>query len=194
MEILENFNWVDVLLVLLLIRSIYTGARIGLTAETFNLIGTVSSLVIGFHYYQGLAAVLLQYINILSWSSELISLTAIILLIRLIFKFATILLLKVLSVQFVSQIERVGGALVSLARGFLIGGLFLIALSLLPFQYLNSSILEKSSLSCYFINSSVSTYNFLISIVPSQKPKEIIKAPKAKQPNQQKQRQTKSSS
>jgi len=172
-QVLESFNWVDILLILFLIKTIYSGAKTGLTSELFKLIGTITSVVVGLHYYNEIANILGNYIKMPIGALQCIILAVIALLIAIIIKYVVILLLKILNIQFVKHLEKVGGALIGLARGFLIGGLFMIALAFLPVEYLNKSICEKSLLSGLFIQSTEKTYTSIISIIPSQKPKEI---------------------
>lgn len=184
MQALKNFNWVDILLILLLLRSAWIGTRIGLTAELFKLTGTVISIVIGLHYYNQIANTLINYINIPVWFLHFIIFAIIILLIRAVFKYGVVLFLRVLNIQFILQLERIGGALVGLGRGFLIGGLLLIALLFFPVEYLYHSIYEKSFLAPYLIRSTKRTYVSIIGLIPSQEPnKEIIKDPLKNKPN-----------
>ncbi len=180
-QILENFNWVDILLILLLIKTVYSGARAGMSAELFRVIGTIISIVVSLHYYNEIAVVLNNYIKAPAWLLEVVVLTAIIILSSIIFRYVVILLLKILNIQFIQHVEKIGGALLGLARGFLAGGLLLIVLSLLPAEYLATSISEKSLLAPYFIASSEKTYAFSISLIPSQKPKESAVPSAAKQ-------------
>ena len=180
MQALENFNWVDILLILLLLKTVYVGARRGLTAEFFKLIGTVLSLVLGLHNYNRIATALVEYINIPIWLSQFVILVIIVLLIRVIFKYIVLLLLKFLKIQFVLQLERIGGALVGLVRSFLIGGLLLLILSFLPIGYLYRSICERSCLAPYFINLTEKTYSSIIGLVPFAEPKKIRIYPPAK--------------
>ncbi len=173
MQILENFNWIDILLILLLIKTVYSGARAGLTAELFRTIGTIISIIVGLHYYNEIAADLSTYVKAPVWLLQVIILAAIIILASIIFRYAVILLLKILNIQFIQHIEKIGGALLGLARGFLAGGLLLIILLLLPAEYLTTSISEKSFLSPCFITATEKTYSFIIGLIPSQKPKEL---------------------
>lgn len=185
MQALENFNWMDILLILLLIKTVYIGTKRGLTAEFFKLIGTVLSLVLGLHNYNRIAAALVEYINMPIWFSQFVVLGIIILLIRVIFKYVVLLLLRFLKVQFLLQLERIGGALIALGRSFLIGGMLLMVLSFFPIEYLYRSIDERSYLAPYFINSTKNTYSSIINLVPFQKPKKIIIPPPIKEPQLQ---------
>ena len=181
MQVLENFNWVDVLIILLLLRSAYTGARVGLTAELFKLLGTILSIILGFHYYNEIASALISYINIPIWLSQFIILVVIVLSVRAIFKYGVVLVLRVLNIQFILQLEKIGGVLIGLGRGFLIWGLVLIALLFFPVEYLYSSIYEKSFLAPYLIKATKKTYTSIIGFIPSQQPKKITIAPPIKQ-------------
>jgi len=181
MDIIKNFNWIDVLVVLLLLKSAYAGARTGLTAELFKLIGTVISIVLGLHYYNNIGGALIDYINMPVWFAQFIILVVVVLLVRVIFKYGVVLLLKVLNIQFILGLERIGGALIGFGRGFLFGGLILIASLFLPVRYFYSSIYEGSFLASYLIRTTKAVYTSIIGLVPSQEAREITITPLKKQ-------------
>lgn len=173
MQALENFNWLDILIILYLLSAIYTGARSGLTAELFKILGNIISIVLGFHYYGEIANALLTYINMPVWLAQFIILLVFVISIRITVKYLVILLLKILNIQFVVKLERIGGAIAGLVRGFLIAGFILVAFSLFPVEYLQHSIYEKSTLAPFLIKSAQKTYTSIIGLIPSQKAKQI---------------------
>ena len=183
MQNIEALNWVDILLLILIIRSLYIGARVGLTGEFFKLIGTLISLIIGFHYCKHIAKILITYISMPAPFAQFTILFLIIVIIRFSFKYGVVLLLKVLNVQFIVQLERIGGAIVGLFRCFLLGGLLLTAILFFPVPYLDKSINEKSLMGRYFIKAAYKTYSSVISIIPSQEPVDLLIQYKVKKIN-----------
>lgn len=181
MGILKNLNWVDILIVILLIKSAYTGARTGFTAEIFKLIGTIIGIILGLHYFNRLSYVITGYINIPTWIAQIFILLTIIIIVRVIFKYGIVLLLKVLNIQFVLGLERIGGIVIGFGRAILLSGLILIAVTFLPIKYINISIYEESTLAPYFIKTVQVVYSSAIKLIPSQEAQTIPTELPAKQ-------------
>ena len=51
LEILKQFNWVDVVIVFLLLRISYVSVKNGFVVELFKFLGTVFSIYAAFHYF-----------------------------------------------------------------------------------------------------------------------------------------------
>jgi len=174
MEILQNINWVDVVVALILIRSIYLGAKSGLTAELFKFIGTLFSLTIGIYWYSQLADFLIVNINMYAWLAQFICFAVINLLIKLIFKYGVTTLLKILNMQFMPQLERVGGLIVGCGRGIITAGILLLALSLIPTDYIMQSIYTKSYSGRFLVKACERTYKSLTFWLPEEKANRFV--------------------
>lgn len=57
-KIVHSINWVDVVMLVLLIRIIFIGVKTGFITEGFKLFGIFCAVFVGLHYYTPLAAVL----------------------------------------------------------------------------------------------------------------------------------------
>lgn len=55
MEFLKNFNWVDVLLLTLAVRIVYTAGKTGFIVELLKTLGVLFTLLVVFHFYSTLA-------------------------------------------------------------------------------------------------------------------------------------------
>jgi uncharacterized membrane protein required for colicin V production len=54
-EILSQFNWIDIFVVILTLRILYIAFRTGVKFEIFKLLGTFTGLYISLHYYTSLS-------------------------------------------------------------------------------------------------------------------------------------------
>ena len=168
MAIIHNINWVDLLVLVLLARSVYMGTRRGLTAELFNFIGIIISLVFSVHWYGYVADVLIANLSLPIWFSQFLCFVIIAQIIRLIFKYGLALVLKILNVQFLPQFERVGGAIIGIGRGIFIASIVLISMAIIPNNYLTESIYGKSFSGVFFIKAAERTYKVLTFWVPNR--------------------------
>lgn len=59
-HILKSINWVDVAMLVLLIRIVFIGIKTGFVTELFKLLGVLSAVFVGFHYYSSLSALIIH--------------------------------------------------------------------------------------------------------------------------------------
>ncbi|HEO63653.1 MAG TPA: CvpA family protein, partial [Candidatus Omnitrophica bacterium] len=170
--IIRSINWVDILAIALLARSIYLGLKDGLTAEIFKLTATLISIAVSLHFYGIIGKILSLRSPIPLWLCKFIVFCAIIFMVNIIFKYAVLLLLKILNIQFIPQLEKIGGALAGLVRGVLICGLTLIALLLINADYLERSIKERSFSAGFFLSAVGKTYKTAVNFIPGREPRE----------------------
>ena len=169
MEIFNKVNWVDIVVLILLIRAVYVGVKNGLTSELFNFIGIILSLTVSLYWYGKIADVLIVNFYLPTWTAQFFCFVIVAQLIRVVFKYGIALFLKVLNIQFVPQLERAGGGIVGFGRGIMISALLLLSMILLPSAYLSDSIYEKSFSGIFLIRAAERTYNALTFWIPEEK-------------------------
>lgn len=143
-EFLQTVNWIDLLVVILLVRSGYVGFTKGLSWELFRLVGCVAAALISVYYYENVAQLASDYVSALYPFSKLISFTGLYLIIFLIFKFINALIAKLVLIEIFSTLEHLGGFLLGLVRGSIILSLLLISLLYVPIPYFEKSVRERS--------------------------------------------------
>ncbi|NQT90898.1 MAG: CvpA family protein [Candidatus Omnitrophica bacterium] len=174
METIKNFNWLDIVIVVILIRSLFLGIKTGLTAELFRFLGTVISLVVGLQWYSQIADILVLNLGLPIWLSQFLCFIIIVQLIRAIFKYGIVVALKVLNIQFILQLERIGGAVIGLGRGVIVAGIFVLALSLLPSGYIQDSINYKSFSGKFLMKAMERTYESITFWMPQDQIRKAI--------------------
>jgi uncharacterized membrane protein required for colicin V production len=178
LEILQHVNWFDVVVFFVILRGIYVGFKNFLTPELFNFAGILLSLILGVYWYSQVADVLITNFNLPAWLSQLICFTVIVQLARVIVRYAVMLLLKVLNIQFLPQLEKIGGAILGIGRGVIVAGIILLTLSFIPSSYLTESIYGKSYSGVFILQATERTYKALTFWLPEEKQdKEIFLMP-----------------
>ena len=151
MDIIAKINWVDVLIVIILVRIGYVALQDGLSHEIFPLIGAVATACISARYYSELA-LLVQ--SITGLSVQILDLLVFVLLIvgiGLIFKMARILVDILVKVTWHPLVEKFGGLIFGFLRASVVISVVLMMMSLMPFSYLHYSIKERSLSGPYFL-------------------------------------------
>ena len=170
MEILTKINWVDVLVLILVLRTSYVSLQDGLSHEILPLVGSVCMLVFSLHYYLKIAAFF--YNNGLNLSLELLRLASFILVaicIGILFRFIKVLIDKIIKVTWHPVIERFGGLLAGLMRGAILTSTVLIIIVLIPLSYLQWSVRDKSLTGIYFLRIGPVIYEKVHAVLPTMK-------------------------
>ena len=178
LEILQHINWFDVVVFFVILRGIYVGFKNCMTPELFNFAGILLSLILGVYWYSQVADVLITNFNLPTWLSQLICFTVITQVARIIVRYAVMLLLKVLNIQFLPQLEKVGGRIIGVGRGVILAGIILLTLSFIPSSYLTESIYGKCYSGVFILQATERTYKALTFWLPEEKrDKEIFLVP-----------------
>lgn len=151
MDIIAKINWIDIVIVTILIRVCYVALEDGLSHEIFPLIGSALTAAISLQYYHNLASFIK---NLLNLPITILDLTAFLLLVigvGLLFKFARALVDLMMKVTWNPLLEKSGGMICGILRGSVIVSLLLITLSLAPLSYMQHSIRDRSLTGMFFL-------------------------------------------
>jgi len=143
-EIFQKINWVDLLVVILLIRGSYVGFTKSFGWEFFRFIGYICAILAAIYYYETASRLISDYFPVVSPISNLLSFTGIYLIILLIIKLIDFLIAKIIKIETVSAAGRFGGCLFGFFRGSLLTSLLLISLAFTPIPYFEKSIKDRS--------------------------------------------------
>ena len=143
LNIISYINWVDIIVLVFILRCVYLGTATGLTAESFKFIGTVLSLVLAVHWHSQVAGIITTNLSLPAWLSQFLCFVIINQTIRIIFKYGVVMLLKVLNLQFLPKLERGGGAIIGFGRSIILAGIVLLSLLFIPSDYMQESICQN---------------------------------------------------
>lgn len=159
MCILANMNWVDLLAVIIMLRTSYISFKEGLSHEIFPLFGSVLSLLLALHFYDRLGFLLHSKVVVVPVSlCNLSVFLVIILAVALALKFLKILVDVIIKVTWHPLIEKVGGMLVGILRGAVAVSTILIFLALVPLSYLQWSVKDRSLSGMFFLRMGPAIY------------------------------------
>lgn len=170
MEIISRINWVDVLVLILMVRMSYVALRDGLSHEIFPFIGTILIVVFCLHYYNKLGFFLSQNLaNIPLEISNFISFLILVAVLGFLVKLLKGLLDKIIKVEWHPVIEKFGGLVVGIARAYIVTGIVLMVLALMPLSYLQWSIRDKSLTGRYVLMAGPEIYDRVSRFLPTIK-------------------------
>lgn len=170
MDIIQRVNWVDVLVVILMLRMSYVAFQEGLSHVIFPTIAVLLVIIISLHYYQKIGSILSQnLVNIPIEVSNFLSFFTLAIIISLIFKLLRVILEKIIRVEWHPFIERFGGLIVGIVRASLIVSLVLTAIVLVPIRYFQWSIRDRSVAGMHFLRIGPNVYDKVSAFLPTVK-------------------------
>ncbi|MDD3905906.1 MAG: CvpA family protein [Candidatus Omnitrophica bacterium] len=169
MEILSKINWVDILVVILILRTSYVSLQDGLSHEIFPLIGSVCMLVFSLHFFNKIAVFLHNLGFILPMSIlDLAGFIFTAVCVGVLFRLIKAVVDKIVKVSWHPLLEKFGGLLAGVVRGIVLTCTILILLTLIPLPYLQWSVVDRSLTGPYFLNIGHSIYEKTYNILPAQ--------------------------
>ena len=165
LESIKKFNWVDILIIILLLRVCYIAFKSGFLSELFKFLGTVSAIYLSLHYYTGLADSLFKNQPFLKDRMPLgfmdfLCFVFLALAGYLIFVFLRIGLLKVMKMEAVPLLHKWGGLCIGVGRAMILTGLIVFMLAISSVGYFKRSV-RDSFMGKDFFEIPVTTYSFL---------------------------------
>jgi len=173
MEFLKSINWVDLLLIVLATRIVYSGVKAGFVTEFMKSFAVLLAVFFAFHYYTKITSVLIPFVGLARPMLEMTVFAVIWFLIFGIMKFVRDGIFLVFTVQAISLVDRWGAAIVSLARFALTASMLMFVLVLTDQPYIERMTLSSFGQKYVFLVAP-DTYQkmingFVAKLLPSQK-------------------------
>ncbi|MCI0404674.1 MAG: CvpA family protein [candidate division Zixibacteria bacterium] len=137
-------NWLDFVLLALLVGSIALGVKRGLIREVMGFIGLIIGVVIAINKVDVVTAWVLAHMKASPVVVSFISFVLILVFFYLAFRLLGMLFSKALSLSSLGRIDQVGGGLVGFIRGWVLVGFVLFLLFYLPFPQRFYDSIENS--------------------------------------------------
>jgi len=161
-EILKQINWIDIFVVIILLRICYISIRNGMPLEFFKLLGTLVATYLSLQYYAILVGILKEHLpkNIAVELAAFITFIILAAVGYLVLVLLRQVFFKFVKVEPIPTLNKWAGVIFGVLRGFLFLSLILFALVLSPLPYFKNSV--KVSYSGKFIlKIAPRTYNLI---------------------------------
>ena len=166
LNFLPQTNWVDIIVVIFLIRGGYIGLDQGFSVELFKTLGAIGATVITLLYYNGLGEWLASHSFLSPQIANFLSFLVLVFMLLFVFRVIRLLMFKISHFQLFYGLEKWGGFTLGLARSIVFASLFLFVLTLLPGQYIKESVEEKSFSGPYLKGVAPKVLNFIVMFEP----------------------------
>jgi len=170
LDTIKQFNWVDILVVILLFRIGYIAIKNGLAVGFFKLLGALFAIYLSLHYYTGLSDFVRGRIGIKKLPLEFLDFLFFVALASL--GYLIFVLLRTVFCHFIKteaapKLNQWGGFILGAVRGFLCVGLITFMLAISSVSYLKNSVKDSYS-GRYLFKFTTDTYSWLWNAVTSK--------------------------
>ncbi|MFA5090459.1 MAG: CvpA family protein [Candidatus Omnitrophota bacterium] len=141
--IIKQLNWVDVFILIVLLRIIYIAIKNGLFPELFKLLGTVFALYLSWHYYSRLSEAISGRLSLTGASLQTVALLIFLGLASVGYLFFGLLrriFCRLFKMESLPKLDKWGGFILGIARGLIYCGMLLFMFAISPIPYLNQSL------------------------------------------------------
>ncbi|MDD5680497.1 MAG: CvpA family protein [Candidatus Omnitrophica bacterium] len=177
MDWVSKINWVDVLFLIIVLRSIYVGSRNGFFTELFNVLGVCLAIVLSIHFYSPGANLLLKYFKIPLNISNLTAFIVIMLFVYLLVQLIEAVIKKLIKIEVLPNlnktIDKIGGPIVGLCGGIAVSLFVFLAFLLIPIGYVVNSAKDNSMSGDFFSRAAATLYTKTVSIIPGTSPVDL---------------------
>lgn len=125
-------NWIDIVLLVLLVAAVIIGSKKGLIRELMALAVLAAAVIVSFNYIDIIAAKIYQQLGGSPLITAILSFVILLAFIYAVFKILGILFYRVANLQKLGKKDQLGGAFVGAIRGWLIISFLIFLIFLVP--------------------------------------------------------------
>ncbi len=162
-NVVQQFNFLDIIILIILFRICYIAVKTGLAIEFFKLLGVLFAIYIASHYYTYLSDIVQRWYISKAMPVEFVDFLIFVILagaVYLCFVFLRSTFYRFMKMEAAPNLNRYGGLVLGLARGYFSIGLLIYVLMISSVSYLSSSV-KHSYLGSRFSSVSAQTYNWI---------------------------------
>lgn len=146
-----KINWVDIIIVIYIVRAFFLGKKRGLGVELIALISALFAWVLSTNYYQLIAQSFSRWFLLTEKTARTVAFVLIAVFILFIGAILARVLKKVMKLSFIPNVEKIGGCVFGIARGISLCAIIIVALSLCPITGIQQEVYVKSFLGNYLV-------------------------------------------
>ncbi len=166
----DGFNWLDIVIGLILIGTLIKGISIGLIRSIFSIAGIIAGLVLAINFYAQGSSLLMSYISIAQLFADALSFF-------MIFSFAAVtvhvlgsIIAGITRFRIFRLVDKIGGSAAGLFIGLTMVGVILIMMTAFPLYENFQDHVEESYLAGPIVETTFSVYEELSVLLPIDLP------------------------
>ena len=171
LDLIKKLNWVDVFVIIALVRIGYVAFKTGFTIELFKLLGTLLAIYLSMHYFTIVSDTLIRRgattENVPLQFTDFISFLVLVIAGYLIFVFLRSIFYRFIKMEAALNLQKWGGFVLGIFRALLCVGLIMFMLVVSSFDYFKDSV-KESYIGKSFFKIAPATYSWIWNNVSSK--------------------------
>lgn len=142
-EIIQQLNWLDIFVVIVLFRMSYVAVKNGILGEFFKLAGTISALYLSLHYYTTLSDSVKAKFMPKTIPLDFLDFLCFLLLAEAGYLFFVLLregITHLIKFEVIPKLNKFGGLVLGIARALLFSSLVMFCLAISTMSYFQKSV------------------------------------------------------
>lgn len=147
-NIIKQVNWLDIFVLIILIRICYVSVKSGFPVELFKFSGLILAVFLSLHYYTRLSALVSVSLGLKNVSLVFLSLLSFVFLASIALLIVSLLrklFFKLVKIEAVSNLNKWGGLVIGIVRAFLFASLIIFVFVMSGISYLQGSVASSYS-------------------------------------------------
>ena len=182
MEWIARISWADLLIVIIVVRTTYTGSQRGFFGELFHIFGICLAIVLGIHFYTPVSDFINTYLFIPLNIADIIGFLLVAITVYLVFSVIYAFLQKIIKIEVFPAINRIGGSLLGFCKGFVLSIFLVFIMLLTPMRYITESVKAKSLFAPFLVKSGAVLYEKSAGLFSAVKMEELGRLLKGAEP------------
>lgn len=162
-NIIKQFNWVDIFVLIVFLRTVYVALKNGFPSELFRISGTIFSIYTALHYYTVLSDFTGERVNLSIVPLDFLDFLFFVFLViigDLIFLLSRVTFGSSIKMEATPRLNKIGGLILGALRAYLLAGLIVFMLVISSVSYFKNSAVNSYSGKTLF-KVAPSTYSWL---------------------------------
>ena len=147
-----NINWLDPVIVVLVVLALLQGRRVGFLKSFFNIAGIVAGVALAARYYSALASLMPRFATLPQVIAEIISFIVIFIFVAVVINLVGSSFYAATKAKTIKTADKIGGSLIWALAVLLITSLLLVFFNSLPVYAEFPSQVEGSMLASDLVN------------------------------------------
>lgn len=156
-----KINWIDILIVIYIVRTFFHGKKRGLSYEITALVSALFAWVVALHFYQGLGNSLSKWFLLSLYTARVIAFCLIAVGVFFLGAVLSRMLKKIMKLSFIPNVEKIGGCVLGTLRGISISAVIVVAMALIPANFIQQEVYLNSFFGNYLVALSPKAHNLL---------------------------------
>ncbi len=166
---LTKFNWIDILVLIILIRTSYVGFTQGIFYEFLTTASVIIAAFVALYKFKDIGGFFVDKLNLPIEFSNFLGFILLVLGTFAVVRYIRNLLFKIVKVEIFSTFQKYGGLIAGFLRGSLLASLILLCLLLIPNDYIRYSVRDRSFSGVAFLKVAPICYDYTVGVIPRLK-------------------------